>query len=262
MKGGCLLAKQIWKPSTMLNPVPVVMVTCTDNTGKSNIITLAWVGTINTDPPMVSISVRKQRYSYELLKQKGEFVINMPPRSLTFATDFCGVKSGRDLDKFEAMRLTPEKASKVDVPLIRECPVNLECVVRQVIELGSHDLFLAEVVATNVEERLLDESGRLNLDKADLICYSHGEYYSLGTSLGYFGFSVTKKKKLKRDQKKPLEQKSQKSQKSQKNQKNQKNQKSQKGQEKKPKKAVGSRKLSGKGGKRSEKNHLKVDTEK
>lgn len=198
------MAKQIWKPSTMLNPVPVVMVTCTDNSGKSNIITLAWVGTINSDPPMVSISVRKQRYSYELLKQKGEFVINMPPRSLTFATDFCGVKSGRDLDKFEAMKLTPEKASKIDVPLIRECPVNLECVVRQVIELGSHDLFLAEVVATNVAEKLLDESGRLNLDKADLICYSHGEYYPLGDSLGYFGYSVTKRKNLKRNQSKPI----------------------------------------------------------
>jgi len=183
----------------MLNPVPVVMVTCTDNNGKSNIITLAWVGTINSDPPMVSISVRKQRYSYELLKQKGEFVVNLPPRSLTFATDYCGVKSGREVDKFEAMKLTPEKASKVGVPLIKECPVNLECVVRQVIELGSHDLFLAEVVATNVEESLLDESGRLNLDKADLICYSHGEYYPLGPSLGYFGFSVTRKKNLKRN---------------------------------------------------------------
>jgi flavin reductase (DIM6/NTAB) family NADH-FMN oxidoreductase RutF len=187
----------------MLNPVPVVMVSCSDNNGKPNIITLAWVGTINSDPPMVSISVRKQRYSYELIKQKGQFVINMPTRNQTFATDFCGVKSGKELDKFEAMKLTPENASKVDVPLIKECPVNLECVVKQVIELGSHDLFLAEVVATNVDEKLLDENGKLDLQKADLICYSHGEYYPIGKSLGFFGYSVTKRKNLIRNRKKP-----------------------------------------------------------
>ena len=192
------MAKQVWKPSTMLNPVPVVMVTCADNDGKPNIITLAWAGTVNSDPPMVSISVRKHRYSYELIKQRGEFAINLPTRSLTFATDYCGVKSGKDTDKFEAMKLTPEKASKVQVPLINECPVNLECVVKQVLELGSHDLFLAEVVATNVDESLLDEDGKLDLHKADLICYSHGEYYPLGKSLGYYGYSVTKKKNLKR----------------------------------------------------------------
>jgi flavin reductase (DIM6/NTAB) family NADH-FMN oxidoreductase RutF len=194
------LAKQIWKPSTMLNPVPVVMVSCSDSDGKPNIITLAWAGTINSDPPMVSISVRKQRYSYELIKQKGQFVINLPTRNLTFATDFCGVKSGKDVDKFAEMKLTPESASKVEVPLIRECPVNLECIVRQVIELGSHDLFLAEVVATNVDEKLLDENGKLDLHKAELICYSHGEYYPLGASLGYFGYSVTRRKNLKRNQ--------------------------------------------------------------
>ncbi len=204
------MGKQVWKPSTMLNPVPVVMVSCSDNNGKSNIITLAWVGTINSDPPMVSISVRKQRYSYELIKQKGEFVVNLPSKNLTYAADFCGVKSGKDIDKFEEMKLTPERASKIDVPLIKECPVNLECVVRQVMELGSHDLFLAEVVATNVDEKLLDENGKLNLHKAELICYSHGEYYPLGDSLGYFGYSVTRRKSLKRNQtsaagKKPAE---------------------------------------------------------
>lgn len=193
------MAKQIWKPSTMLNPVPVVMVSCSDTAGKPNIITLAWAGTINSDPPMVSISVRKQRYSYELIKQKGQFVINLPTRNLTFATDFCGVKSGKNIDKFEEMKLTPERASKVDVPLIKECPVNLECVVRQIIELGSHDLFLAEVAATNVDEKLLDENGKLNLHKADLICYSHGEYFPLGASLGFFGYSVTRRKNLKRN---------------------------------------------------------------
>lgn len=195
------MAKQVWKPSTMLNPVPVVMVSCADNEGKPNIITLAWAGTINSDPPMVSISVRKPRYSHDLIKEKGEFVINLPNRKLTFATDYCGVKSGRDINKFEAMNLTAEKASIVSVPIIKECPVNLECVVKQVIELGSHDMFLAEVVATNVDEALLDENGKLDLNKADLICYSHGEYYPLGKSLGFFGYSVTKRKNLKRNQK-------------------------------------------------------------
>lgn len=195
------MAKQVWKPSTMLNPVPVVMVSCVDNDGKPNIITIGWTGTINSDPPMVSISVRKERYSHDLIKEKGEFVINMPARSLTFATDYCGVKSGRDINKFEVMNLTPEKASIVSVPIIKECPVNLECVVKQVIELGSHDMFLAEVVATNVEEELLDENGKLDLNKADLICYSHGEYHPLGKSLGFFGYSVAKRKNLKRNKK-------------------------------------------------------------
>ncbi|HEX2925623.1 MAG TPA: flavin reductase family protein [Ruminiclostridium sp.] len=195
------MAKQVWKPSTMLNPVPVVMVSCADKEGKPNIITLAWAGTVNSDPPMVSISVRKERHSYELIKDKGEFVINLPTRKLTFATDYCGVKSGRDIDKFETMGLTPEMASKVGVPVIKECPLNLECVVKQSIELGSHVMFLAEIVATNVEEFLLDENGKLDLDKAELICYSHGEYFPLGKPLGFFGYSVAKRKNLKRNKK-------------------------------------------------------------
>ncbi|MHB8064866.1 MAG: flavin reductase family protein [Ruminiclostridium sp.] len=193
------MAKQVWKPSTMLNPVPVVMVSCADKEGKPNIITLAWAGTINSDPPMVSISIRKSRYSHALIREKGEFVINLPNTKLTFSTDYCGVKSGRDIDKFEAMNLTPEKASIVSVPIIKECPVNLECVVKQVIELGSHDMFLAEIVATNVDGALLDENEKLDLSKADLICYSHGEYYPLGKSLGFFGYSVAKRKNLKRN---------------------------------------------------------------
>lgn len=195
------MAKQVWKPSTMLNPVPVVMVSCEDKEGKPNIITLAWAGTVNSDPPMVSISIRKSRHSHELIKEKGEFVINLPNTKLAFATDYCGVKSGRDINKFEAMKLTPEKASIVSAPIIKECPVNLECVVKQVLELGSHDMFLAEVVATNVDEALLDEKGKLDLHKADLICYSHGEYYSLAKSLGFFGYSVAKRTNLKRNQK-------------------------------------------------------------
>jgi Conserved protein/domain typically associated with flavoprotein oxygenases, DIM6/NTAB family len=185
----------------MLNPVPVVMVSCADKEGKPNIITLAWAGTVNSDPPMVSISVRKERYSFDLIKEKGEFVINLPTKKLVFATDFCGVKSGRDIDKFETMSLTPEAASKVGVPIIKECPLNLECVVKQSIELGSHVMFLAEVVATNVEESLLDENGKLDLNRAELICYSHGEYFPLGKPLGFFGYSVAKRKNLKRNKK-------------------------------------------------------------
>jgi flavin reductase (DIM6/NTAB) family NADH-FMN oxidoreductase RutF len=195
------MAKQIWKPATILNPVPVVMVSCAGNEGKPNIITLAWTGTANSDPPMLSISVRKERHSYGLIKETGEFVVNLTTKKLVFATDFCGVKSGRDMDKFEAAKLTPENASKVKAPLIKESPVNIECVVKQVLELGSHDMFLAEIVAVNVDEELIDEKGKLHLDKADLICYSHGEYWNLEKSLGYFGYSVTKKQNLERNKK-------------------------------------------------------------
>jgi flavin reductase (DIM6/NTAB) family NADH-FMN oxidoreductase RutF len=193
------MAKQQWKPSTILNPVPAVMVTCADKDGKPNIITLAWAGTVNSDPPMLSISVRKERYSYELIKEKGQFVVNLTTEKLVRAADLCGVKSGRDIDKFEAAGLTSEKATKVDVPLIKESPVNIECVVKKRMELGSHDLFIGQIVAVNVDESLMDEKGKLWLENAGLICYSHGEYWSLKKSLGYYGFSVTKKKKLKRD---------------------------------------------------------------
>ena len=193
-----VVAKQVWKPSTLLNPVPVVMVTCVGADKKPNIITLAWVGTVNTKPPMISISIRKERYSYQLIKDTGQFVVNLTTKKLARAADFCGVKSGRDVDKFKAAKLTQEKASIVNVPLIAESPVNIECVVNNTIELGTHVLFIAEIVAVNIDEKLLDENGKLCLEKADLICYSHGEYWSLGESLGYFGFSVTKRKNLKR----------------------------------------------------------------
>lgn len=192
------MAKQVWKPSTLLNPVPAVMVTCVDGAGKPNIITLAWAGTINSEPPMLSISVRKERYSHGLIMDKGMFVVNLATEKLAYATDFCGVKSGRDTDKFAAAGLTPEKASFVDVPIIKESPVSLECIVRNRLELGSHDMFIAEIVAVNVEESLLDDKGKLHIDKAGLICYSHGYYWTLGKSLGYFGYSVTKKKDVKR----------------------------------------------------------------
>jgi len=192
------MAKQVWKPSAILNPVPVVMVTCAGKDGKPNIITIAWAGTINSRPPMASISVRKERYSYNLIKETGQFVINLTTEKLVFAADYCGVKSGRDVDKFNAMKLTAEKASKVDVPLIGESPVNIECVVKDSVDLGSHVMFMGEVVAVNIDEKLLDKNGRLCLEKAGLVCYLHGEYMSLDRSLGYFGFSVTKKKNLKR----------------------------------------------------------------
>ena len=195
------MAKQQWKPSTILNPVPVVMVTCADRDGRPNIITVAWAGTINSNPPMLSISVRKERFSHSLIKQKGRFVVNLVTEKLAHAADFCGVKSGRDTDKFEALKLTPEKAAIADVPLIKESPVNIECVVKKVLELGTHDMFVAEITAVNVDESLLDEKGRLCLDKAGLICYAHGEYWSLGRVLGFFGYSVARKKVLKRRRK-------------------------------------------------------------
>jgi len=188
------MAKQLWKPSTILNPVPVVMVSCCGREGKPNIITVEWAGTINSKPPMVSISIRKERYSYNLIKEKGQFVINLTTRKLAFAADFCGVKSGRDVDKFEVLKLTQEKASVVDVPMIKESPVNIECTVKDIIELGSHDMFIAQIEAVSVDESLIDKKGRLCMEKADLICYSHGEYWSLEKTLGYFGYSITKRK--------------------------------------------------------------------
>lgn len=190
------MAKQLWKPSTILNPVPVVMVSCCGREGKPNIITVAWAGTINSKPPMVSISIRKERYSYNLIKEKGQFVINLTTRKLAFAADFCGVKSGRDVDKFEVLKLTQEKASVVDVPMIKESPVNIECTVKDIIELGSHDMFIAQIEAVSVDESLIDKKGRLCMEKADLICYSHGEYWSLEKTLGYFGYSITKRKEV------------------------------------------------------------------
>ena len=187
------MSKEVWKPGNMLYPVPAVMVTVGDGEGKDNIITIAWAGTINSDPAMVSISVRKSRYSHELLSSNGEFVINLVTRDLTYAMDYCGVKSGRDIDKFSEMKLTKYEASTVNVPLIKESPVNIECKVKSIIELGSHDMFLAEVTAVLVDKKYMDETGRFNLQAADLIAYSHGEYYTLGEKIGKFGYSVQKR---------------------------------------------------------------------
>ena len=173
------MSKQTWKPGNMLYPVPAVMVSCQRGDEKPNIITVAWAGTICSDPAMVSISVRKERYSHNIIKESGEFVINLTTKRLCRATDYCGVRSGKDTDKFADMHLTPEKSVKINAPAI--------------IELGSHDMFIAEVVAVNVDESLLDKKGTLHLEKAELVSYSHGQYYALGEHLGRFGYSVKKK---------------------------------------------------------------------
>ena len=191
------MARQVWKGSTLLNPEPPVLVSC-GSPDKPNLITVGWCGTICTQPPMVSISVRPERYSYGLIKDSGEFVINLTTESLTRAVDWCGVKSGREVDKFAAMGLHAAPAAQVDTVLLEESPVNLECRVTQVIPLGSHDLFLAEVVAVDVDEALLDETGKLCLERARLIVYSHGEYLALGRRLGSFGYSVRKRRKPRR----------------------------------------------------------------
>lgn len=192
------MKKQQWKPGNMLYPLPAVMVSCGREAEKPNIITLAWVGTVCSDPAMVSISVRPERYSYDIIRETGEFVINLTTRELAYATDYCGVKSGRDVDKFTELHLHPEKAEKLKAaPLIEESPVNIECRVTEVKELGSHHMFLAEVLAVDVDEAYLDDKGKFQLNETGLLAYSHGEYFSLGKKCGSFGYSVRKKRKNK-----------------------------------------------------------------
>ena len=192
------MAKQIWKPGNMLYPLPAVMLSVTDGKGNDNIITVAWAGTVCTNPPMVSVSVRPERHSYRMLKETGEFVINLTTEKLAFATDYCGVKSGRYVDKFKEMHLTKEMADQVQVPMIGESPVNIECRVTECQELGSHHMFLAKVLAVHVDEEYLDEKGKFDLNAANLLAYSHGEYFSLGKKLGRFGYSIKKKKPKKK----------------------------------------------------------------
>lgn len=185
------MSKQVWKPATILNPVPAVLVTCSDGI-KDNVFTVAWTGTVCSDPAMTYISVRKERYSYDIIKSTGEFCINLVTDKLVKAVDYCGVKSGRKEDKFNSMKLTKQKASLINVPIIQQSPVNIECKVTEIKELGSHDMFLAKVVSVDVDENYIDQYGKFDLEKCGLIAYSHGEYFKIGEKIGKFGFSVKK----------------------------------------------------------------------
>lgn len=186
--------KQNWKPGTVLYPLPAVLVSCGATPEEYNLLTVAWTGTLCSDPPMCYISVRPERHSYEIIRRTGEFVINLTTRSLARATDWCGVRSGRDHDKFREMGLTAVASERVAAPVVAESPVNIECRVRQILPLGSHDMFLAEVVGVQIDEAYLDpETGRFCLERAEPIVYSHGEYFALGEALGHFGWSVRKK---------------------------------------------------------------------
>ena len=188
------MSKIVWRPGTLVAPVPPVMVTC-GTMERPNIITVAWTGNVCSGPAKAYISVRPERYSYGLIKESGQFAINLTTAALARAADFCGVRSGRDVDKFAHLGLTPLPAKELSCPILGESPVSLECRVFDVVPLGSHDLFLADVVAVDVEEELLDAGGKLRLDRCGLAAYAHGEYYALGKRLGTFGFSVRKKRK-------------------------------------------------------------------
>lgn len=189
------MGRTTFKPGNMLYPLPAVMVSCKRPDEKANIITVAWAGTVNTVPPMVSISVRPERYSYDIIKETGEFVINLTTKNLAYATDYCGVKSGREVDKFKELKLTPYKLEHVNAPGIMESPVNIGCKVEQILELGSHHMFIARVVDVSVDDKYIDEKGKFHLNKSNLITYSHGEYFELGNKVGKFGYSIEKKKK-------------------------------------------------------------------
>lgn len=195
------MSKVTWNGSTLLGPIPPVLVTC-GPMERPNLLTIAWTGIINTIPPKTYISVRPERYSYELIRQSGEFVLNLPTAKLVRAVDFCGVRSGRDVDKWKEMNLTPIPGTKVACPVLAESPLSLECKVTEIIPMGSHDMFLADIVATDVEESLLDDKGALHLERAGLLAFAHGTYYALGDKLGTFGYSVRKKKKHRKPVKK------------------------------------------------------------
>ena len=186
------MGKLYWKPGNMLYPLPVVMVSC-EYEGKSNIITVAWAGTICSDPAMLSISVRKERHSYHMIDSTKEFVVNLVTEDLVFATDYCGVASGKDVDKFKKMNLTKLESKYVNCPSIKESPVNIECRVVKQEDLGTHTIFMAEILGVTVDDKYMDENNRFNLCDANLVTYSHGRYYTLGKELGKFGYSVKKK---------------------------------------------------------------------
>lgn len=190
------MAKKEWKSGTFIYPIPAVMVTSGDME-NSNIMTVAWTGILNTNPAMCYISVRPERYSYNLIKETGEFVINLTNEKLAFSADWCGVRSGKDYDKFKEMNLTKEKANHVKCPLIKESPVSVECKVKEIKELGSHHVFVAEVLSIDADEKYIDEKGAFDISKCDLIAYANGGYYSLNKKIGKFGYSVQKKKNKK-----------------------------------------------------------------
>jgi len=186
------MSKVTWKPGTFIYPLPAVLASC-GTMERPNALAIAWTGIVNSDPAMTYISVRPSRYSFDLIKESGEFVINLTTKELAYATDYMGVKSGRDMNKFEVLNLTPEQAPTVSCPMIKESPVNIECKVTEILELGTHHMFLAEILSINVAEEYIDESGKFHFDKCDPIAYSHGQYYTLGEHIGKFGFSVQKK---------------------------------------------------------------------
>ena len=188
------MGKVVWKPGTFIYPIPAVMVSCGDME-KSNIITVAWTGILNTNPAKVYISVRPERYSYNIIKETKEFVINLTNEKLAFATDWCGVRSGAKFDKFKEMKLTKQKANFVNCPLIKESPVSVECKVVDMVEYGSHTMFIADVLSIDADEKYIDEKGAFDISKCDLIAYANGGYYKLGKKVGKFGYSVEKKKK-------------------------------------------------------------------
>ena len=194
------MSKVQWKGGTFIYPIPAVMVSC-GTMEESNIITVAWTGILNTNPAMCYISVRPERYSHNIIKENGEFAINLTTRQLAYATDWCGVKSGRDVDKFKEMKLTKERANIIKAPLIKECPVSVECKVKEIVPLGSHDMFVAEIVAIDADEKYIDEIGAFDIGKCDLIAYANGGYYPLESKIGKFGYSVQKKSKTAKNSK-------------------------------------------------------------
>lgn len=189
------MTKVHFKGSAMLNPVPAVLITSMDKDNNLNVFTVGWIGTACTHPPMITVAIRPERLSYKYIKESGEFVVNLPSQNMTKIVDFCGVRSGKNINKIKECNLNLEKSTKIKTPSIEQCPVNIECKVKSIISLGTHDLFLSEVLAVNVDENLIDENGKIHLEKAQLICYSHGEYFPLPVKpLGKFGYSVQKKK--------------------------------------------------------------------
>ncbi len=193
------MAKREWKPGNFIYPIPAVLVSC-GTMEKANILTVAWTGIINTNPPMCYISVRPERYSYEIIKKQKEFVINLTNEKLAYATDWCGVKSGAKVDKFKEMHLTKEKANHVQCPLIQESPVSIECKVKEIRKYGSHHEFIAEIVSIDADEQYIDEKGSFDISQCHLIAYANGGYYGLGKKVGSFGYSVRKKKKNRKNQ--------------------------------------------------------------